>query len=183
MVRAALSPEWRCLFANDIDKKKAVAYVANWGGKEFKPGDIYDIKASDLPNVADMAWASFPCQDLSLAGAGAGLKGERSGVFWGFWNAINSLKAKGRAPRVLILENVCGALTSHGGNDFVEICRALASLNYDFGAVVIDAVQFVPQSRPRLFFIAIKHGQHVPSELKDLDSSYKWHPKALTHAR
>lgn len=182
MVRAALTPHWECLFANDIDKKKAAAYVTNWGSREFKPGDIYDIKIPDLPGVADMAWASFPCQDLSLAGAGAGLKGERSGTFWGFWNAINSLKAKRRAPRVLILENVCGALTSHSGKDFAEICRALASLNYDFGAIVIDAVQFVPQSRPRLFFIAIRNGQRVPSGLKDQMPSANWHPRALTQA-
>lgn len=182
MVRAALSPEWRCLFANDIDKKKAAAYIKNWGGKEFKVGDVYETKISDLPEVADMAWASFPCQDLSLAGAGAGLKGERSGTFWGFWNAIHSLKANRRAPRTLILENVCGALTSHDGNDFVEICRALASLDYDFGALVVDAVHFVPHSRPRLFFVAVRRGQRVPLKLYGSEPSDFWHPKALTHA-
>jgi len=183
MVRAALTPEWTCLLANDIDPKKAAAYVENWGEKEFKLGNIYDLKISDLPDFADLAWASFPCQDLSLAGSGAGLNGERSGAFWGFWKAINSLKAKGRAPRILILENVCGTLTSHGGADFVEICRALASLNYNFGAVVIDAVRFVPQSRPRLFFIAVFHTQPVPLELKDVNASGEWHPRALQSAQ
>ena len=182
MVRAALTPDWKCLFANDIDTKKAAAYVANWGDKEFKLCDVYDLKISDFPGCVDLAWASFPCQDLSLAGAGAGLNGERSGTFWGFWNAINSLKAKGRAPRVLVLENVCGTLTSHGGKDFDEICRALASLNYDFGALVVDAAQFVPQSRPRLFFIAVLRVQPVPSGLKDTKPSSDWHPKALQFA-
>lgn len=182
MVRAALAPNWQCLFANDIDKKKAKAYIANWGGKEFRLGDIYDLKISEIPGIADLAWASFPCQDLSLAGAGAGLRGERSGTFWGFWSVINSLKSRGRAPRVLVLENVCGAITSHDGRDFSEICEALASLNYDFGAVVIDAVHFVPQSRPRLFFVAVRKNQTAPGYLKSNEPNSVWHSRALQNA-
>lgn len=183
MVRAALTPNWKCLFANDIDPKKGAAYVANWGDREFKLADIYNLKAADLPARADLAWASFPCQDLSLAGAGAGLEGERSGAFWGFWQIINSLKAKGRSPTILVLENVCGTLTSHGGNDFVEICRALASLKYNFGAVVSDAVHFLPQSRPRLFFLAVHESHPIPNDVVDSGPSANWHPKALQNAK
>ncbi len=69
MARAGLAG-WECLFANDIDPKKARAYTANWGDKEFRLGDIHDLKSADLPGHANLAWASFPCQDLSLAGAG-----------------------------------------------------------------------------------------------------------------
>jgi len=47
-----LEPAWRCLFANDIDPKKAQAYVANWGDREFRLGDIHDLKAADLPGCA-----------------------------------------------------------------------------------------------------------------------------------
>jgi DNA (cytosine-5)-methyltransferase 1 len=182
MVRAALTPDWKCLFANDIDPKKGGTYTANWGNQEFKLGDIYDVKVSDLPGRADLAWASFPCQDLSLAGAGAGLKGERSGTFWGFWTAIHALKMKRRAPRVLVLENVCGTLTSHGGRDFAEICAALASLNYDFGAVVIDAALFVPQSRPRLFVVAVLRSEKIPEGQQASTPSSCWHPRALQSA-
>ena len=70
MVRAALGPEWHCLFANDIDPKKGASYVQNWGGHEFRLADVTALNAADLPGTADMAWASFPCQDLSLAGSG-----------------------------------------------------------------------------------------------------------------
>lgn len=182
MARAALSPAFRCLFANDIDRKKAAAYAANWGDGELRLGDVTDLKVSDLPGYADLAWASFPCQDLSLAGDGAGLKGERSGTFWGFLKVIKALKANGRSPRMLILENVCGALTSHGGSDFVEICRALGALDYDFGAVVIDAAHFVPQSRPRLFIVAVIRSQPLPSDLKGADPVPEWHPAALQRA-
>jgi DNA (cytosine-5)-methyltransferase 1 len=52
MARAGLEPAWRCLFANDIDPKKAQAYVANWGDREFRLGDIHDLKAADLPGCA-----------------------------------------------------------------------------------------------------------------------------------
>lgn len=182
MARAGLGEGWRCLFANDIDPKKAAAYRANWGGEELWVGDVAKIEPTQLPGEADLAWASFPCQDLSLAGAGAGLKGERSGSFWGFWDAIHALRVQRREPRMLMLENVCGALTSHQGRDFVEICRALNVLGYRFGAMVIDAIWFVPQSRPRLFILALRSDLAAPPELLDDQPSELWHPRALRAA-
>ena len=101
-------------------------------------------------------WGSFPCQDLSLAGVGAGLKGERSGTFYPFWDVVRALKAEGRAPKLIALENVCGTLTSHGGKDFEAICRTFAEAGYRCGALVINADLFVPQSRPRLFVIGVR---------------------------
>jgi DNA (cytosine-5)-methyltransferase 1 len=165
MARAGLGDGWRCLFANDFDRRKAESYRANWGGEELHVGDVREISTAQLPGRADLVWASFPCQDLSLAGAGAGLKGERSGTFWPFWELIKALRQEGRAPALIVLENVCGALTSHGGKDFVKICEALAKERYKFGALVIDAALFVPQSRPRLFIIATREDVVVPSSL------------------
>src|SRR5580693_792224 len=81
----------------------------------LKIEDVGRLKTSDLPGRADLVWASFPCQDLSLAGDLAGLKGKRSGAFWPFWRLIQSLEQEARAPSVVVLENVCGALTSHRG--------------------------------------------------------------------
>ena len=72
MARLGLGGNWDCVFANDIDKKKAAAYRTNFHpASELTVRDVADVKTSDLPNEADLAWASFPCQDLSLAGAGA----------------------------------------------------------------------------------------------------------------
>ena len=65
-----------------------------------------------------------------------------------------------RAPRAIVLENVYGCLTSHEGRDFAAIASALTELGYRFGAAVIDAVHFVPQSRPRVFFIAFRGTAH-----------------------
>jgi DNA (cytosine-5)-methyltransferase 1 len=91
MARAGLGDGWRCLFANDFDYKKGETYRRNWGDKELKTYDVGKLNTSDLPGFADLAWASFPCQDLSLAGGGAGLKGNRSGTFWPFWKLMKGL--------------------------------------------------------------------------------------------
>lgn len=155
MARAGLGEAWSCTFANDFDLKKAATYRANWGDDELVVKDVRKIVPEELPARADLIWASFPCQDLSLAGAGAGLKGDRSGTFVPFWKLVKKLHAGGRAPSVIVLENVCGALTSHGGRDFEAIVQAFADIKYDVGAVVIDAELFVPQSRPRLFFVGV----------------------------
>jgi DNA (cytosine-5)-methyltransferase 1 len=182
MARAGLEG-WQCLFANDIDAKKARAYAANWGGAAFKLGDIHDLKPADLPGRADLAWASFPCQDLSLAGNGAGLKGERSGAFWGFYSIIEGLRRSGRAPSILVLENVSGAITSNGGRDFEELCRALNALGYDFGALTIDASHFVPQSRSRLFIVAVVRGRRPPVHLIVDEPEDTWASAALKRAK
>ena len=77
MARAGLGAGWQALFANDIDPAKAASYQANWGADDFKLGNIADLTTADLPGQADLAWASFPCQDLSLAGSRRGLAGGR----------------------------------------------------------------------------------------------------------
>jgi DNA (cytosine-5)-methyltransferase 1 len=182
MARAGLGSSWTCLFANDFDPKKAASYRTNWGDDHLKVGDVAALSTADLPGTADLAWASFPCQDLSLAGAGAGLKGDRSGTFWPFWKLMLGLDEEGRAPRLIVLENVYGALTSHGGNDFAAIGNALVAGGYRFGALVIDAAHFLPQSRPRLFIIATHMSQPVPSPLMNNGPSPLWHPSALTAA-
>lgn len=156
MARAGLGADWTCLFANDFDPKKGLTYQANWGtGGELRIGDVKQLTAADMPGVADLVWGSFPCQDLSLAGSGAGLRGERSGTFYPFWNVIRGLIADERAPKLIAVENVCGALTSHGGKDFEAICQTFADAGYRCGALVINATLFLPQSRPRLFVVGV----------------------------
>ncbi len=155
MVRAGLGQGWTCRFANDIDAKKAASYRANWGDDALHLADVADIDPGTLPGRADLAWASFPCQDLSLAGTGRGLAGHRSGAFHGFWRVIEGLAADNRAPAIVAIENVCGTLTSRGGADFTTLMRTLSEGGYRPGALVIDAERFLPQSRPRLFVIGV----------------------------
>ena len=182
MARAGLGSAWRCLFANDFDHKKSRAYARNWGFGALKTADVRTLAPADVPGRADLAWASFPCQDLSLAGGGAGLKGERSGTFWPFWSLMLALVDENRAPKMIVLENVCGALTSHDGKDFAAICSAFQQGRYRFGALVIDAALFIPQSRPRLFMIGIRADVYFPANLTGAGASAQWHPRALRAA-
>jgi len=182
MARAGLGKRWECLFANDIDAKKGASYAANWGDDGLKIKDVGALTAADLPGRADLAWASFPCQDLSLAGDYVGLKGERSGTFWMFWSLMKALVDEQRSPAVVVLENVCGALTSHEGKDSGAIGAALAAGGYQFGAIVMDAARFVPQSRPRLFIVAVRKGRSVPEVLTRTEPDPLWHPANLVGA-
>lgn len=182
MARAGLGEDWTCLFANDVEPKKGASYATNWGAEHLVIEDVAKLSTKQLPGRADLAWASFPCQDLSLAGDGAGLKGERSGTFWPFWSLMRDLRKEGRAPKLVVLENVSGALSSHGGEDFAAISAALAREDYRFGALLIDAAHFVPQSRPRLFIVAIQKHSRIPLELCLSDFDPKWHPSHLVAA-
>ncbi|TRO95394.1 DNA cytosine methyltransferase [Glycocaulis profundi] len=156
MARLGLGPSWDCLYANDFDARKAATYRDNFPGHAIDARDVWAVEPADLPGRADLAWASFPCQDLSLAGPRGGIKAARSSAFYGFWRLIEALGEQGRAPRLLAIENVSGLLTSNNGRDFAALCRAMTKQGYRFGALEIDASHFLPQSRPRLFVIAAR---------------------------
>ena len=182
MARAGLGPRWRCSFANDIDLKKTGSYSRNWGSDHLLCADVNDLSTADLPGYADLAWASFPCQDLSLAGSGAGLNGERSGTFWPFWRLMIELREEARHPAMIALENVCGTLTSHGGKDFETICRAIIDGGYRFGALVMDAALFLPQSRPRLLAVAISNDAAAPDAIISQGPDERFHTRPLRNA-
>jgi DNA (cytosine-5)-methyltransferase 1 len=182
MARAGLGDRWTCLFANDFDSKKAEAYAQNWDAEALHVGDVSELTPDQLPGRADLVWASFPCQDISLAGAGAGLRGSRSGTFWPFWRLLARVSLEGRKPRTIVLENVCGLLTSHGGRDFAAICEAIGKAGYWFGALVIDAQLFLPQSRPRLFIVAIDQDLNIPGRVLSGCAVDSWHPARLREA-
>ena len=182
MARLGLGSDWHCLMANDIDIKKAETYIANFGNREILMKDVYTLQKEELLGSPTLAWASFPCQDLSLAGNRSGLSGKRSGVFWGFWSAINALQYNDRAPPFLVLENVCGTLTSNGGNDFKEICEAISLLGYSLGAFVVDGVYFVPQSRPRVFFLCVDNRINVDEFFNRQSAASIFFPQTLLTA-
>jgi len=183
MARAGLGPGWTCLFANDFDARKGLAYQANWGtGGELTVGDVRALDPASMPGIPDLVWGSFPCQDLSLAGAGAGLGGERSGTFHAFWDVIRGLIHQGRGPALVAVENVCGTLTSRGGRDFETICRTYVEAGYRFGAMVINADLFVPQSRPRLFVVGVRDGIEVAPALLSPGPVEPFHTRAVRRA-
>ena len=151
LMRAGLE---RCgiqtVWANDFDKTKAALYRENWSGDAFHFGDIRDVRGSDIPLV-DVATASFPCVDLSLAGHRIGLTaGSRSGVVFEFFRVLHEMKKR---PSAVVLENVPGFLTANNGRDFLTVRNALIALGYTVVHLHIDAASFVPQSRVRVFMI------------------------------
>ncbi len=143
---------WSLAYANDIDPEKREMYDDHFGDADdhFDLSDVHEVNGATLPDI-ELATASFPCTDLSLAGARLGFKGEQSSAFWGFANVLHGMGD--RRPPLVMLENVVGFLTSHAGEDFRAALSALNTLGYAVDAFVLDARCFVPQSRPRLFVI------------------------------
>lgn len=149
------------IWANDISVQKAAVYEANFGNEHFKCGDIKNIQGRDLP-FAHLSWASFPCQDLSLAGSLGGIHASRSGLVWEWLRILDEMDRK---PKILLLENVSGLLSTNGGNNYRVLHTALVERGFDCGAIVLNASHFVPQSRQRVFVIAVQHGSNIPQEL------------------
>ena len=143
------------IFANDVDEKKASLYRGNWGCRELRVADIRDLGGDDVPTV-DVATASFPCVDTSIAGDRAGLVGDQSGLVFEFVRVISEMGE--RAPGVVLLENVPGFLTTDGGHDFSRVISDLDELGYRCQHLSVDAAAFVPQSRPRVFVLGKKDG-------------------------
>ena len=167
LVSNGLRRHFKASWANDISEKKKAVYVANLGDDSFHLGDVSDVHGCDLP-PAKLSWASFPCQDLSLAGKIGGIHSERSGLVWQWLRIIDEMGEA--APRVICLENVVGLVSSRGGDDYRALHAALEERGYRCGAVLVNADNFVPQSRPRVFVIATR--SRIPEEL--VSSSPSW---------
>ena len=180
LVRLGLEPEWTCVWANDIDPRKQDVYERWFGHGEFALGDIADVRIDALPTGVDMAWASFPCQDLSLAGRRQGMSAERSGTFWEFRRLMDNLARRGERPPIVVIENVVGLLY---GEDFSAVCEALVDLGMQFGPLVMDARRFLPQSRPRVFIVAIDAQVDCsPFAHEENRDAYPWFTKAVKKA-
>ncbi|HEU5383628.1 MAG TPA: DNA (cytosine-5-)-methyltransferase, partial [Ktedonobacteraceae bacterium] len=141
-------------FANDIDPMKYKMYKGHFGDSEehFVLEDIHKLEAAALP-IVTLATASFPCKDLSLAGSREGLDGIHSSAFWGFIQVLERLGQN--RPPIVMLENVVGFLSANKGKDFEQALLALNQLGYNVDAFIMDAANFVPQSRERLFVIGL----------------------------
>jgi DNA (cytosine-5)-methyltransferase 1 len=177
LVAEGLSPYFETVWANDICAKKANVYAANHKGKPFHLGSIADVKGKDIPR-AKLSWASFPCQDLSLAGLTAGIHAERSGLVWEWLRIMDELTER---PAMLVAENVTGLISVNGGYHYRILHDALRSRSYKVGAVVLNAAHWLPQSRPRVFVIAVANSLKIPTAL--IDNQPNWaHSKALTKA-
>ncbi len=155
---------WHAAFANDIAPDKFELYAGHFGANigHFLVEDVHNIGPDQIPTVT-MATASFPCNDLSVAGMRKGLGGKQSSAYWGFVRVLEEMGT--RRPPIVLLENVAGFLTSHGGRDFKAALQALNRLGYAVDAMIIDASRFVPQSRVRLFVVGVLGHGHGCSRI------------------
>lgn len=151
LVRTALEQSgWRVVFANDIEPFKHAIYAANFDTGDFVLGDVRKVRGCEIPDI-ELATASFPCTDLSLAGGRRGLDGAASGMFWEFARVLDEMGE--RRPVAVLLENVPAFATSKGGADLTAAIERLNDLGYSCDLIVGDARDFVPQSRQRLFIV------------------------------
>jgi DNA (cytosine-5)-methyltransferase 1 len=155
--------KFRVSWSNDVDPDKRDMYVNHFEpdpDHRFVFGDVANVRPQDVPDV-DLAWSSFPCTDLSLAGNRDGLDGRHSGAFWHFVTIMRGMGA--RRPGLVVLENVSGFATSRRGSDLHAAITALNMLGYSVDILVIDAMRFVPQSRPRMFVIGVQNPDREPA--------------------
>ena len=137
LVRLGLAPQFETLWANDNCSKKRETYIANHSSEQLLLAAIQDVKGAAVP-TADLAWASFPCQDLSLAGKMNGMtSGTRSGLFWEWIRVITEMEETDSKPSVVVAENVVGFISAEKGKYFQQAYRALRDLGYRVGAVVV----------------------------------------------
>jgi DNA (cytosine-5)-methyltransferase 1 len=151
---------FRVVFANDNNETKRSIYALNFGGgKEYRCADIQKLHGTDIPDI-EIAAASFPCTDLSVAGNRAGLEGKESSLFFEFVRILREMGS--RRPPLATIENVVGFAMSNSGYDLRDAIAALNGLGYVCDLIALDARRFVPQSRPRLFIVGAEPGMITP---------------------
>ncbi len=143
-----------CVFSSEIDRYSQKTYTA-WFG-ETPHGDITEINAADIPDH-DILAAGFPCQPFSLAGVSKknslghahGFKCEIQGTL--FFNVASIIEIK--RPPIVLLENVKNLQSHDKGRTWKIIRETLESLEYKVFSKVIDAADYVPQHRERIYIV------------------------------
>jgi DNA (cytosine-5)-methyltransferase 1 len=182
------SAGYECRFQVEWDKQCQQTLAYHWPDVP-RWGDVSEVNGADLPPV-DVVTYGFPCQDLSIAGARAGLDGDRSNLFFQAVRTIKEMReaTNGRYPTWAVAENVPGLLNADGGSAMARVLDTLA----DAGAMVIewcvlDAQWFgVPQRRRRIFIAACfdpATADRCPNQIFPVAPSGTRNPAASEQAR
>lgn len=149
-------------FLRQTDEKLKQLYRAHIRSNNFP--DIRKLKGKDIAHLnVDFFTYSFPCQDLSLAGKGAGMKKgaqTRSGLLWEVERIMDEINAidSNKLPKYLLMENVDTILSSKYIGDYNLWKQKLKELGYVTFDGVLDARNFgVPQRRCRCYAISIRN--------------------------
>jgi DNA (cytosine-5)-methyltransferase 1 len=149
---------------SEIDPKASKVLAHHWP-LVANLGDVHGVR---YPPVVDVLCGGFPCQDYSVAGAGAGLAGDRGALWWEYHRLIAFL-----SPTWVVAENVPGLLSSRDGADFETIVGSLSELGYGVAWAVLDAQYFgVAQRRRRVFIVGHSGGEPRPEILALAEGLY-----------
>ncbi len=182
-VHAALARHGvRVALANDCDPMKARTYRGNFPGTRFEERPVEGLRGRSVPRC-DILHASPPCQSFSVSRDRLGSGDGRGRLLFQPARLLGELAAEGRLPAVVTLENVPGLLTDKSaGSPFVLACSALAAQGYRVGAVRMDALDFVPARRERVFIVAHRSDGAVQPGLVGRKPDPRWHGPALVRA-
>ena len=143
---------------SEIDKYAIDAY-SHLHGEVLNLGDISKINLDSIPNC-DLMTYSFPCQDISVAGAQAGLNegsNTRSSLLWECEKLI-----KEKRPKYLLMENVKNLVGTTHKHNFEKWLKILENYGYTSYWKILNANHFdTPQNRERVFCVSI-YGKHTP---------------------
>ena len=146
--------DFKCVWANDIDKYACQVYRYRFGTGELYEGDIRTVDAATIPDH-DLIVGGFPCQSFSIAGKRGGFEDTRGTLFFEICRI-----ARACGTKYLFLENVKGLLNHNQGKTFKTIIRTLDELGYDCEWQVLNSKNYgVPQNRERVFIIANIRGE------------------------
>lgn len=144
----------------EVDKKCQQVLKKHWPGVPIFD-DVSNLKGEDIEETIDIICGGFPCQDISLAGKGAGLEGKRSGLWSEFKRLIEEIK-----PKYAIIENV-SALRSRGLD---QVLREISEIGYDAEWHCITASSIgAPHRRDRIWIVAYPH---INSDNQEKRGSY-----------
>jgi DNA (cytosine-5)-methyltransferase 1 len=166
------------LWQAEIDKKASSVLARHWPNAT-RYGDVKEVKGDQVKPVDIISFGS-PCQDLSIAGKGAGLQGSRSGLFFEAIRIIKEMRdaTQNQYPQIAIWENVRGALSSNEGKDFHAAIQALAKLGaVDISYRLVNACHFgVPQRR---VFVVADFGGERAGQILAKPTRLLWHPPQI----
>jgi DNA (cytosine-5)-methyltransferase 1 len=162
-----------CVFASEWDKFARITYEYNFKKvmpELFEKGnfnwDINDADPDSIPNF-EVLCAGFPCQPFSHAGLKKGFEDTRGTLFFNIAKIVDAKKKEGKAPKVLLLENVKGLRGHDKGRTLKTIIEVLDNLGYNVDSKVLNSKYFgVPQNRERLFIVAWLRNKNAPKEFK-----------------
>ena len=143
-------------YFSEIDKSAIANYKNNFP-HAINLGDITTIQPADIAG-ADIITFGSPCQDFSLAGKRAGLKGNKSSLIEYAIALIAEIR-----PSVFVWENVKGAFSSNARADFWAILKAFANIgDYTIEWQLLNTSWVLPQNRERIYLIGYLGGRSIP---------------------